>query len=100
MFTLSTINSCTKSSLTKHYQIIIRKVVAKNGRTIQNIMLQLIIEGQAKGEIANDDPEPLLAAIMACINGLVKRAELLERDGLRKHFPDAKIFLRMLRARS
>jgi AcrR family transcriptional regulator len=75
----------------------LRRLVAKNGRTIQDIMLQLIVEGQTKGEIAKDDPEQLLAAIMASINGLVRRAELLERKGMREHFPDAKIFLRMLR---
>jgi AcrR family transcriptional regulator len=75
----------------------LRKLVAKNGKTIQDIMLLLIIEGQEKGEIARDDPEQLLAAIMACINGLVRRAELLDREGMRKHFPDVKIFLRMLR---
>jgi AcrR family transcriptional regulator len=74
----------------------LRKLVAKNGKTIQHIMLQLIVEGQERGEIASDDPEQLLAAVMACINGLVKRAELLERKRVREHFPDVKIFLRML----
>lgn len=75
----------------------LRSVVAKNGRVIQDFMLKLIQEGQARGEIAKDDPEQLLAAIMACINGLVTKAELQDRNGIRKHFPDARIFLRMLR---
>ena len=76
----------------------LRNLVQRNGRIIQDIMRQLIVEGQARGDIAKDDPDQLLAALMASIDGLVKRAEFLDRNGAKEHFPDAKIFLRMLRS--
>ncbi|MGI0091475.1 MAG: TetR/AcrR family transcriptional regulator [Nitrososphaerales archaeon] len=75
----------------------LRNLVRKNGRVIQEIIRKLIIEGQAEGEIAKDDPEQLLQALMACVDGLVRRAELFGRNGMNEHYPEAKIFLRMLR---
>jgi hypothetical protein len=60
-------------------------------------MHQLIIEGQATGEIAKDDPDQLMVALMACINGLMKRATMLNPEDAKKYFPDTKIILRMLK---
>jgi len=74
----------------------LRQLVLRNGRIIQDIMRQLIFEGQATGEIANDDPDQLMVALMACINGLMKRATMLDPKDAPKNFPDAKIILRML----
>ena len=76
----------------------LRQLVEKNGKIIQNIMRQLIVEGQATGEIAKDDPDQLMVALMACINGLMKRATMLDPKDAQKHFPETKIILRMLNA--
>jgi AcrR family transcriptional regulator len=76
----------------------LRQLVEKRGKIIQNIMRQLIVEGQATGEIAKDDPDQLMVALMACINGLMKRATMLDPKDAQKHFPETKIILRMLNA--
>jgi AcrR family transcriptional regulator len=75
----------------------LKQVVMGNGKVIQDIMRQLIIEGQATGEILRDDPDQLMVALLACFDGLMKRSALLEPADNQKHFPDAKIILRMLR---
>jgi hypothetical protein len=75
----------------------LRQLVQSNGRVIQDIMRQLIIEGQASGEIAKDDSDQLMTALMACFDGLVKRATLLDAENAKKHFPEVKIILRILK---
>ncbi|MDA4117254.1 MAG: TetR/AcrR family transcriptional regulator [Thaumarchaeota archaeon] len=74
----------------------LRDVVRKNGQVIQGKIRDLIVEGQAAGEVAKDDPDQLLAAIMACLEGMLRRTEL-DPKGSIGHFPDARIILRMLR---
>ncbi len=75
----------------------LRQLVQRNGKIIQNIMRELIVEGQATGEVAKDDPDQLMVALMACINGLMKRATMLDPNDAQKHFPETKIILRMLK---
>lgn len=75
----------------------LKQIVIKNGKIIQDFMRQLIIEGQATGEIANDDPDQLIVALLASFDGLMKRASMLDLNGNKKYFPDAKIILRMLK---
>ncbi len=75
----------------------LKGLVQRNGRAIQDIMRQLIIEGQATGEIVKDDPDQLMVALLACFNGLMKRATMLDLSDSKKYFPDAKIILRMLK---
>jgi len=75
----------------------LKVLVQKNGKAIQGIMRQLIVEGQATGEIAKDDPDQLMVALLACFQGLVKRATMLNSADNSQHFPDANIILRMLK---
>jgi len=75
----------------------LRQIIEKSGKIIQDIMRQLIVEGQATGEIAKGDPDQLMVALMACFNGLMKRATMLDQKDYKKHFPDAEIILRMLK---
>ena len=75
----------------------LKQLVMKNGKVIQDIMRQLIVEGQAAGEIAKDDPDQLMVALLACFEGLMKRASMLDPADNNKHFPDSKIILRMLK---
>ena len=74
----------------------IRESVYAQGLHMQEILRRLIVEGQATGEIAKDDPDELLQAIMACLDGLSRMAlPPPERTGDR--MPSARIILRMLR---
>ena len=74
----------------------VRKRVYAQGLQIQEILRRLIVEGQAAGEIAEDDPDELLRALMVCLDGLTRMASTAsKRSGT--HIPSASIFLRMLR---
>jgi AcrR family transcriptional regulator len=66
------------------------------GPLVHKILRRLIVEGQATGEIAKDDPDKLVRAIMACLDGLSRMAPL-SSEQLEDDVPDATIILRMLR---
>jgi AcrR family transcriptional regulator len=72
----------------------LREAMYKQGAIVEDIIRRLIVEGQATGEIAKDDPDQLLAAIMACVEGIWKRMAYPNAGGA---FPDTRIVLRMLR---
>jgi AcrR family transcriptional regulator len=72
----------------------LREAMYKQGAIVEDIIRRLIVEGQATGEIAKDDPDQLLAAIMACVEGIWKR---MAYPNARGAFPDTRIILRMLR---
>jgi AcrR family transcriptional regulator len=57
---------------------------------------QLIVEGQATGEVAAGDPDQLVIAIFACLDGLV-RFGMHQPQQFHKLCPDATILLRMLK---
>jgi AcrR family transcriptional regulator len=57
---------------------------------------QLIVEGQATGEVAAGDPDQLVIAITASLDGLV-RFGLHHPEQFHKLCPDASILLRMLK---
>jgi AcrR family transcriptional regulator len=78
----------------------LRRLVRKNGRIILDAMRQLIIEGQTTGEVTKDDPDQMLTALIACIDGLVKRIDLGDPKTSNRRFPDARIILRMLKPES
>lgn len=72
------------------------ELVAGLGRQFQETLRQLIVEGQLTGEVAAGDPDQLVSAVTACLDGLSRQAlRFSEQDGA--HFPDAEIILRMLR---
>jgi AcrR family transcriptional regulator len=75
----------------------LREAVAKNGAVIKRSIRKLVVEAQASGDVAADDPDQLLFALLATIEGLVNQMSDPARIEERKHFPDAKIILRMLR---
>ncbi len=77
----------------------IRKRVYEQALHMQKILRRLIVEGQATGGIANDDPDELVRTIMACLDGLSRIAvPSSKRTGNR--MPNARIILRMLRSES
>ena len=75
----------------------LREVVRKSGEAMQAQMRKLIVEGQATGEIAKDDPDQLLGAVMACLDGLSRAMLVLEPEKASASIPDARVVMRMLR---
>jgi AcrR family transcriptional regulator len=73
----------------------LRLLLRKPGETYQAVLRQLIVEGQACGEVLPDDPDQLLVAMTACMHGL-SRLALRSNPYFREHFPQPEIFLRML----
>jgi AcrR family transcriptional regulator len=71
------------------------ELIQARGRAIADTMRQLITEAQAAGEIAADDPDQLVIAIMACLDGL-GRFTLTDPGQAAEHFPAAEIITRML----
>lgn len=74
----------------------LREVVRRRSQVVQGVLRQLIVEGQAIGEVAAGDPDQLVRAILACIDGLTRWA-VYDPEHYHEHFPDARIFLRMLK---
>lgn len=73
-----------------------RELVVQQGQTSQNVMRQLIVEGQQAGQIAGEDPDQMVAAIQACLLGLALATTFQSPEQFQAHFPDVKIILRML----
>jgi AcrR family transcriptional regulator len=73
----------------------LREQLKEQGLSIREIIRGLIVEGQATGEIANDDPDKLASALLACVDGLSRMARLSPAD-VEKQMPDAHIILRIL----
>jgi len=74
----------------------VRDAIAEQGRVAYEIVRRLVVEGQATGEMARDDPDKLVTAIFACLDGLSRRVMTLRPDEVSEFMPDAGIILRML----
>lgn len=74
----------------------LRTLAQEQSQTYRAVLTQLVIEGQATGEIVNNDPDQLVAAITACIAGLSQSAIWQAPEQFQKNFPDVAILLRML----
>jgi len=74
----------------------LRERAARYGQAFQDALRQLIIEGQATGEVTADDPEQLVTAVLASLDGLTRLA-VINSERFQQHFPDAMIILRMIR---
>lgn len=75
----------------------LREVVRKSGEVVQAEMKRLILEGQASGEIAKDDPDQLFGVVFACLDGLSRAMLVLAPEEARASIPDARVVMRMLR---
>jgi AcrR family transcriptional regulator len=70
----------------------LKEQVAQRGKKMRAILRAMIVDGQANGEVAQGDPDQLVRAIFASLEGLSAgpMAEAVD-------FPAAEIFLRMLK---
>jgi AcrR family transcriptional regulator len=73
----------------------IRELIGRQGRTYQDVLRQLIVEGQATGEVAEGDPDQLVIVFLACLDGL-SRLALRDPERVKEHFPETEIILRIL----
>jgi AcrR family transcriptional regulator len=74
----------------------LRELLHRRGQALQDVLRQLIVEGQTTGEVAAGDPDQLVRAILASVEGLTRWATYYPEQYF-EHFPDASIFLRMLK---
>jgi hypothetical protein len=74
----------------------LRLLLRKPGQTDQELLRRLIVEGQACGEVAPDNPDQLAIAMIACMYGL-SRLALRGNAYFQEHFPGPEIILRMLK---
>ncbi len=72
----------------------IRELLSKRYQMLLATMRQLIVEGQATGEVAPGDPDQLVAVMSACLDGLTRWA-LRDAEKFRTYVPDARIVLRL-----
>jgi AcrR family transcriptional regulator len=71
------------------------ELIQARGRAVAGAMRQLVTEAQAAGEVAPDDPDQLVTAVMACLDGL-GRFTLGHPEQAAQHFPAAQVIIRML----
>lgn len=72
----------------------IRELLSRRYQMLLATMRQLIVEGQATGEVAPGDPDQLVAVMSACLDGLTRWA-LRDPEQFRTYVPDAQIVLRL-----
>ena len=77
----------------------LRELIGRQGQAYRDVMRQLIVEGQAAGEVAEGDPDQMVIVVLACLDGL-SRLVLWDSERVKKHFPDAGLLLRMLKPHS
>lgn len=75
----------------------IRDLIEKQGLLFQSVLRQLIVEGQASGEVVKEDPDQLMMAIIACLDGLWRLMVQVEPEQFKQQIPEARIILRMVR---
>jgi hypothetical protein len=73
----------------------LRQLVRNQRQRLQAGLRQLIVDGQITGEVRAADPDQLVRAIFACLEGLTRWA-MDDPERYHDHFPAAGIFLRML----
>jgi AcrR family transcriptional regulator len=71
-----------------------REAVQKHSDLATEVVRRLIVEGQTAGQIAQDDPDQLVMALLACIKGLIVSAIYHNHE---QSFPDVDIILRLLK---
>lgn len=73
------------------------ELAQRRGRQFRDLLRTLIVEGQASGELAGDDPDQLVTAVTACLDGLSRITPPQQQPGRSTAgFPDAGIVLRMV----
>jgi AcrR family transcriptional regulator len=75
----------------------LHRLMARRARGFVDLLRGLVVEGQATGEVAADDPDQLVSAVVAFVDGL-GRLQSDHPGGSAARYPSPEIALRMLRA--
>jgi AcrR family transcriptional regulator len=75
----------------------LRTLVYQLSRVSHNDIRQLIVEGQAEGQVAAGNPDQLTIAVHSCLQGFAIEAAL-DPEQANEHAPDVEILLRLLKA--
>jgi hypothetical protein len=75
------------------------ELARRHGQTFQDTLRLPIGEGQATGEVTAGDPDQLVTAVIAYLDGLT-RLPVINPERFQKHFPDARIVMQMLKPHS
>jgi AcrR family transcriptional regulator len=87
-----------------HYQVLsdaatppdLREQALRYGQAFHDLLRRLIVEGQAEGSVRAADPDQLVTAVMAALDGLIRLA-LIDPERFYQHFPDTSIIQGMLK---
>ena len=87
-----------------HYQVLsdaatppdLREQVLRYGQAFHDLLRRLIVESQAEGSVRAADPDQLVTAILAALDGLTRLA-LIDPERFQKHFPAVSILQGMLK---
>src|SRR5215470_1989774 len=74
----------------------LRALMGRQSQLFFTVLRQLIAEGQAEGSVVAGDPDQLVNAVAAYLEGLTRLA-LRYPGKFQQHCPDAEILLRMLK---
>jgi AcrR family transcriptional regulator len=74
----------------------LRDQMRERGMYLARELRKLIIEGQTIGEIAEGDPDQLVVALLAYLDGLT-RFSLYDPQQFKEHFPEARIIMRLFK---
>jgi AcrR family transcriptional regulator len=74
----------------------LRELMGRQSQLFFTVLRQLITEGQAIGEVADGDPDQLVNAVAAYLEGLTRLA-LRYPGEFQQHCPDSEILLRILK---
>jgi AcrR family transcriptional regulator len=74
----------------------LREQAKRVGQVFADLLRQLIVEGQAADSVIAADPDQLVTAVLAVLDGLTRLA-VSNPERFRQHFPDASIILGMLK---
>jgi hypothetical protein len=75
----------------------LREMIRRLSVTYKKMFCQLIVEGQAAGQVVQDNPDRLATLYNACITGLAFDI-LSEHEQYVSNFPDVDSVLRLLKA--
>jgi AcrR family transcriptional regulator len=75
----------------------LRAQAQQNGQVFQSLLRRLIIEAQATKEVRVADPDQLVTAVVATLEGLT-RLTILDPERFQQHFPDVSIIQGMLKS--
>ncbi len=77
----------------------LRELMIRQRQAYQDVMRQLIVEGQATGEVAAGDPDQLMVVVLVSLDGL-SRWSMYNPEEFTQHFPSAEIILRIFKPQS